>query len=47
MFFQISWIQRKFISRNACMEAKIEVLMIYWDKIVGKLLSRAVDKKDE
>ena len=47
MFRQIGWIQNRFISRNKCLEAKIEVLMNYWDKIVGKLLIISADKKDE
>ena len=29
------------------MEAKIEILLNYWDKIMGRLMNRAMEKKDE
>jgi len=35
------------MSRHASLEAKIEVLMNYWDKLVGRLMTRALEKKDE
>ena len=34
---RVIYIQRKVLDRQACLNAKVEVLLTYWDKLYGKM----------
>ena len=46
VFRQITYLQGKLRDQMAIKESKLEVLMIYWDKLLNQIQARATKLKD-
>jgi len=44
---KFSYIQRKMIDKIVTRDSKIEVLFIYWDKIISSIIMRASKLNDD
>ena len=47
MFANIRYIQRTYLSKILKKESRVEILNNYWNKIIGKLMNAAIQKKDQ